>query len=59
MLQDRLTRARVDKDKIGIHLTTEVNYWAKQLKSTPEKLKLAVAAVGPQLNDVRKWLYNN
>ncbi len=59
MQQDPLKRAKVDEDRISIHQTHEINYWTKQLKSNPEKLKRAIAEVGPLVKDVKKWLYNN
>lgn len=59
MLEDRIYRTKADDEKISIHQTQEINYWSKQLKSDPEKLRKAVAAVGPMVKDVRKWLLNN
>jgi hypothetical protein len=59
MLEDRLNRTKADDEKISIQQTQEVNYWTKQLKSDPDKLRKAVAAVGPMVKDVRKWLFNN
>ena len=59
MLEDRLNRTKADDERISIQQTQEVNYWTKQLKSDPDKLRKAVAAVGPMVKDVRKWLYIN
>ena len=59
MLDDQRKRIREDEETISIHQTQEINYWTKQLKSDPDKLKKAVAAVGPIVKDVRKWLSIN
>ena len=59
MLEDRLNRTRQDDERISIHQTQEINSWTKQLKSDPDKLRKAVAEVGPMVKDVRKWLFNN
>ena len=59
MLDDYRRRTRVDEEKISIHQTQEINYWTRQLNSHPDKLRKAVAAVGPVVKDVRKWLSNN
>lgn len=55
----RSKTGRDDNTRMSINQTHEVNYWTKQLKTTPDLLKRAVAAVGPMVEDVKKWLRSN
>lgn len=59
MPDDRSKTGRDDYSRISINQTHEVNYWTSKLKTTPEKLRAAVNAVGPMVDDVRKWLKSN
>jgi hypothetical protein len=53
---DKTKRGSPDRDRIDIHDPDEVRNWTKSLKTTPEKLKAAVAAVGPIATKVREHL---
>ena len=59
MTDHRSKIGKGDDSRIHVGQTHEINYWTKQLKTSPEKLKKAVAAVGPMVNDVKKWLSSN
>ena len=59
MLNDIHKRDRDDNERISIHQTQEINYWTKQLNCNPDRLTRAVAAVGPKVAYVRKWLSEN
>ena len=59
MAVDRIKTGKADYSRISIGLSHEVTYWAKQLNTSPESLKKAVAAVGPMVNDIKKWLSFN
>jgi hypothetical protein len=48
-----------DDERIGVNQTHEINYWTKVLNTSPDKLRKAVAEVGPMVKDVRKWLHSN
>ena len=45
-----------DPRKININQPWEVQYWSNELGCTQSKLRMAVSAVGPMVEDVRKWL---
>lgn len=47
-----------DDIRINVKQAHEVTYWCGELGVTPAKLKEAVAAVGPMVKDVRKYLKN-
>jgi hypothetical protein len=59
MFDNFRTREKNPDERIGIHQTHEITYWTNQLNCTPEKLKRAVAEVGPMVKPVRKWLSEN
>jgi hypothetical protein len=59
MTDDPRKKSREDNERIGINQTHEVNYWTRQLNCDADRLKKAVAAVGPMVKDVRKWLSDN
>lgn len=48
-----------DPNRININQSWEVDYWCEKLGCSREKLIRAVAAVGPMVTDVRKWLSSN
>jgi hypothetical protein len=48
-----------DDTRINVGQTHEINYWTRQLNTSPDRLKKAVAAVGPLAKDVKKWLNSN
>ncbi len=45
-----------DPKQVNTHETWEVDYWSKKFGVTPEKLKQAVKAVGPQVTKVQQHL---
>ena len=59
MADDRSKTGKDDYSRINIQQTHEINYWTKQLNTSPDKLKKAVAEVGPMVKDVKKWLNSN
>jgi hypothetical protein len=52
-LQDRGPR---DRQRIDIHEDWELRYWTEALGATKEELAGAVAAVGVQVDDVKRYL---
>jgi hypothetical protein len=48
--------AKRDDQRINIIQDFEVRYWTAQLKVSEETLRKGVEAVGPMVNDVRKWI---
>lgn len=49
-------RRPLDAKKINVNEPWELDYWTKTLKVTPERLRLAVKAVGPMVDDVKRHL---
>ena len=56
MTDHRSKIGKGDDTRINVGQTHEINYWTKQLNTSPDKLKKAVEAVGPMVKDVKKWL---
>ena len=56
MSDDMMKRDYRDRDRINVHEDYEVQYWAKELGVTPEKLKQTVEKVGVMASDVRQAL---
>ena len=44
------------RERINIHEDYELRDWAKSLKTTPERVKEAVQAVGDRADKVREYL---
>lgn len=59
MADDLSKTGKGDDSRINVNQTHEITYWTKALNTSPERLKKAVAAVGPMVKDVRKWLASN
>ena len=59
MTDHRSKIGKGDDTRINVGQTHEINYWTKQLNTSPDKLKKAVEAVGPMVKDVKKWLGSN
>ncbi|HET9277378.1 MAG TPA: DUF3606 domain-containing protein [Flavitalea sp.] len=51
--------ANRDDQRINIIQDFEVRYWTAQLKVTEEILRKGVLAVGPMVNDLRRWIKEN
>jgi hypothetical protein len=59
MTDHRSKIGKGDDSRINVGQTHEINYWTKQLNISPDRLKKAVAAAGPMVKDVKKWLSSN
>ncbi len=57
MSDNPLRRGPEDLRKININKSWEVRYWKIQFGVTEDELRRAVQAVGPDVVDVREWLY--
>ena len=55
-MDDKTKKRPQDASRINIHEPWEVSYWTKKFGVTAERLKAAVAAVGPMVKDVEKHL---
>lgn len=49
-------RRPLDAQKINVHEDWEVGYWTKALNVSEANLRKAVAAVGPMVKDVKRYL---
>jgi hypothetical protein len=57
MMSDNLKKSgRGDEQRINLVQDFEIRYWTEQLKISEAVLRTAVAAVGPVVADVKKWL---
>ena len=56
MSDDRTKVGSPDRDRINLHEDYEVQYWSKRFGVTRERLKAAVAAVGPTAKAVEAHL---
>ena len=56
MVDDLSTRRLPDFAKINLHKPEEIRYWTKLLQVTERQLRDAVAAVGVQVKEVRRYL---
>ncbi|MDO9406361.1 MAG: DUF3606 domain-containing protein [Polaromonas sp.] len=56
MSDDRTKRGGQDRKRINASEGYEVQYWTRQLGCTEQQLQLAIAAVGPQVEQVRAYL---
>jgi hypothetical protein len=56
MPDDKSKSGGQDRERINVNQTHELRDWAKSLKTTPEKLKEAVQAVGDRADKVREFL---
>jgi len=45
--------------RININNDADILFWAKQLNTTPNKLREAVASIGTMATYVKIWLKNN
>ena len=48
-----------DDQRINTVRDFEIRYWTVQLKVSEEILRKGILAVGPMVNDVRKWIKDN
>jgi hypothetical protein len=56
MSDDKSKSHGQDRERINVHEDYELRDWAKSLKTTPERLKEAVQAVGDRADKVRAFL---
>ncbi len=56
MPDDLTRRAPEDRTKININQDWEVAWWCKELGVTEDRLRAAVAAVGPSVAKVSEYL---
>jgi hypothetical protein len=56
MSDDKSKAQGQDRERINIHEDYELRDWAKSLKTTPERVKEAVQAVGDRADKVREYL---
>lgn len=56
MADDKTKKGPRDATRININEDYEVQYWAQELKVTPEQLKEAVKQAGPMVENVKKHL---
>jgi hypothetical protein len=60
IMTDNLSRTvQQDDSSITINQDYELEYWAKKMNVSKEKIKTAVAAVGFKVADIQDWLKNN
>jgi len=58
MSDDKSKAHGQDRERINIHEDYELRDWAKSLKTTPERVKEAVQAVGDRADKVREYLHD-
>lgn len=56
MSDDKSKSQGQDRERINVNQEYELRDWAKSLKTTPERLKEAVQAVGDRADKVREYL---
>lgn len=56
MSDDRTKAHGQDRQRINVNEDYELRDWAKSLKTTPERIKEAVAAVGDRADKVREFV---
>jgi hypothetical protein len=56
MADDRSMSGKPDRDRINVEEDYEVRDWSDKLGVTPDRLKSAVAKVGPMVRDVQAHL---
>lgn len=56
MSDDKSKSHGQDRERINVHQEYELRDWAASLKTTPERVKEAVQAVGDRADRVREYL---
>ena len=59
MADDLTKRGPADRSRINVNEEHELDYWTGALGCTREKLRAAVAAVGPMADNVREFFRKN
>lgn len=58
-MDNKSKTGKADDTRININESYELQYWSEKMNVTKERLKEAVAAVGPNVDDVRDYLKNS
>jgi hypothetical protein len=58
-MDNKAKTGKADDTRININETYELQYWSEKMNVTRERLKEAVAAVGPNVDDVKDYLKNS
>ena len=58
MADDKNKSGGQDRERINVNQDYELRDWAESLKTTPERVKEAVQAVGDRADKVREFLKN-
>jgi hypothetical protein len=58
-VDDRTKTKPQDSARISLHQKYEVSYWTEKFDCTPERLKAAIAKVGPVAKAVEQELKRN
>jgi hypothetical protein len=58
MPDDKSNPSGQDRERINTNQDYELRNWAKVLKTTPERVKEAIHAVGDRVEKVREYLRN-
>ena len=56
MPDDSKKRGAADASRVNVYKWGEIRYWCGEFKCTEAELCLAVAAAGPMVTDVRRYL---
>ena len=56
MADDKSKTGKADRDRINVNEPYELRDWSKKFGVSPERLKEAVAKVGPMASDVANHL---
>jgi hypothetical protein len=56
MPDDKTKRGQSDRARINIEESYEIKHWVERFNISPDKLKDAVAKVGPMADNVAKYL---
>jgi hypothetical protein len=59
MADDKTKTGKADRDRINVNEDYELRDWSKKFGVSPERLKEAVAKVGPKASDVANYLGNS
>jgi HAMP domain-containing protein len=56
MSDDLQNRGPADRSRINVNEAWELRYWSQTLGHTADEIRLAVKAVGPMVENVRRHL---
>jgi hypothetical protein len=55
-MDNKTKTGKADDTRINVNEPYELQYWSEKMNVTRERLKEAVAAVGPNADDVKEYL---